>query len=310
MTLDPQACQLARVVGDLESILSPLAAQKGLRLEWMLQTDLPECVWLDDLRLKQVLTNLVGNAIKFTERGYVSLQVSLGHQDKAGKNYIQFAVEDSGIGLTEEQQAGLFTAFHQADNSITRKHGGTGLGLVISQRLVTLMGGAPIEVDSELGQGSRFSFEIPLVECTSKQRNESRQVLVHAAAESLLQGRVLLVEDNPINQQVATEQLRQLGLEVVLAQNGQQAVEWSERELFDVILMDINMPVMDGYQATQAIRRLKPDLPIIGLSATVRREDHERALHVGMTDFLTKPIELTLLRQKLSQYVSLNKGLQ
>jgi CheY-like chemotaxis protein/HPt (histidine-containing phosphotransfer) domain-containing protein len=211
---------------------------------------------------------------------------------------------DTGIGITQEQRQKLFNAFSQADNSVTRKHGGSGLGLVISQRLVEVMGGSGIELESQPEQGSVFTFILPLRACDASEQ----EMLLHKKSETLdenhsLQGRVLLVEDNPINQEVARSLLEKLGLEVTVAQQGAEALEQVEQSDFNLILMDIQMPVMDGYEATRQLRARGCELPIIALTAAAMAEDQAKALAAGMNSHLSKPIDPQALQQVLAQWL-------
>ena len=297
MELDPQPFYFSTLVDNLYSLFASSARQKGLKLRIQADEVASLCVFADELRLRQVLTNLMGNAIKFTEQGEVSLVLT------QKQNRIEFAIKDTGIGMTPEQQARLFNAFTQADTSITRKHGGTGLGLVISERLVRLMGGDDIHIDSEWAQGSTFRFCLPLQLCTEQQMQKVRQHTIRNAAHRQFTGRVLLVEDNEINQEVAGEQLRQCGLDVMLAQDGQIAVDMARQQDFDLILMDIQMPVLDGYQACQAIRQFNPDIPIIALTAAAMIEDRDKALAVGMNEHLSKPLNSQELQRVLAHYL-------
>ncbi|WP_052501707.1 PAS domain-containing protein [Thiomicrospira microaerophila] len=295
MELDPQPFYLDTLVDNLYSLFASTAEQKGLKLSMQAGDLAGLCLYADELRLRQVLTNLMGNAIKFTEKGEVSLRLTR-KQDR-----FELAIKDSGIGMSTEQQARLFNAFTQADTSITRKHGGTGLGLVISERLVRLMGGDDIHIESVLGEGSTFRFCLPLIECNQQQQNQVK-ALPHSHTQQQFSGRVLLVEDNEINQEVAGEQLRQCGLEVTLAENGQVAVDKAGEQAFDLILMDIQMPVMDGYQATRAIRAFSPNVPIVALTAAAMIEDRDKALAVGMNEHLSKPLNSQDLQRVLSHY--------
>ncbi|SFR56903.1 response regulator [Thiomicrospira sp. ALE5] len=303
LELDQQPFQLTHLKNELTDLFYSLAQEKGLTFSVQLdyENNCMTCLYGDILRLRQVLTNLIGNAIKFTEQGEVRLTIRL---DIQGDNqaWLYFEVVDSGIGMTTEQQQKLFSAFTQADASITRKHGGTGLGLVISDRLVKLMGGDDIEIKSQLNQGSSFSFSLPMKVCTAEQKTHLNTPLKHTESTQL-EGRVLLVEDNEINQEVAASMLAYLGLSVEIADHGQIAVEKVQQQNYDVILMDIQMPVMDGYQACRAIRQFNTTTPIIALSAAAMIEDKNKALAAGMNDHLAKPIIPHDLYKVLSEYL-------
>ena len=297
---------LETLIDNLISLFDFATQEKGLRLTFDMSEDVKRVFIGDEMRLHQVLNNLIGNAIKFTEKGEVTVRV---RQDSiAGQTVnLKFEVVDTGIGMNPEQQKSLFQAFSQADNSITRKHGGSGLGLAISQRLVQAMGGTHIDLESEPERGSTFRFILPLSLASEQQEQALKSELKHVGSgKQTLRGDVLLVEDNEINQEVALEQLRLMGLNVTLAENGQVAVEKAKHQKFDLILMDIQMPVMDGYHATQAIREFDRDTPIIALTAAAMIEDKKKALKSGMNDHLGKPIQVKELNGLLLKYLSRN----
>ena len=294
---------LPDLLDNLNSLFAQMASNKNVALELRAAPSVAQAFIGDELRLRQVLTNLLANAIKFTEHGKVSLDIS-AERDADGGERLQFRVRDTGIGISAEQQAWLFNAFSQADNSITRKYGGSGLGLVISQRLVVAMGGEGIALDSQSGSGSCFSFSLPLVACPPEQARAliARNSRSHAG-RAKLSGTVLLVEDNAINQEVALAQLRQFGLDVVLAENGADALQRLGEHVFDLVLMDIQMPVMDGYEATRLLRQQGYTLPVIALTAAAMVEDQRKALDVGMDDHLGKPIESRELQRVLIKWL-------
>lgn len=303
MEIDSKPFFLRSLFDNLKSLFAQMASDKGLALNIAISPDLDKAYMGDELRLRQILTNLVGNAIKFTRRGNVSLAVT-GIDTTDTIQRLHFTIRDTGVGISEEQQQHLFQAFTQGDGNITREYGGTGLGLIISQRLVNAMGGQGIHLDSQEGDGSCFSFSLPLRACTS---DEVKQLENTKNNESdglqPLQGRVLLVEDNAINQEVAQMQLHQLGLSVTLAENGQEALEALNDHSFDLVLMDIQMPLMDGYEATRQIRQQGLQLPVISLTAAAMAEDQQLALESGMNDHLSKPIDPQQLYQVLSQWL-------
>ena len=303
LELDPQPFQLIQLKDELTDLFEGLALEKGisLKVRCVCKDNCVQCLYGDNLRLRQVLTNLLGNAIKFTEQGEVSLLIKLDGADD-NKALLSFDIQDTGIGMTPEQQRKLFNAFTQADTSITRKHGGTGLGLVISHRLVHLMGGSDIQIQSQPNQGSIFSFSVPMQSCQSEHQTQLK-TQVKRTQQTQLSGSVLLVEDNEINQEVAANLLSQLGLKVELANNGQIAVEKAQQQHFDVILMDIQMPVMDGYQACQAIREFNPTIPIIALTAAAMVEDKNKAIKAGMNNHLAKPLNSSELYAVLNHYI-------
>lgn len=309
LELAPQTFRLEQLRDELNSLFKSMASEKGLKFRVIGQPKeiFTICLHGDSQRLRQVLINLVGNAIKFTATGEVTLnmrqqEAHVGPDSMA--DWFEFFVQDTGIGISSKQQDKLFQAFTQADTSITRQHGGTGLGLVISQRLVRLMGGKDIVLESKPGQGSTFSFALPLRICTAQEvavfQQTQRQ---HISHQQPLAGRVLLVEDNEINQEVVVSLLKSLNVDFVIANHGQEAVEKVQEADFDLILMDIQMPVMDGYEATRQIRQLNIELPIVALTAAAMIEDRNKAMSVGMQDHLAKPIEPVQLYNLLTQYL-------
>ncbi len=254
----------------------------------------------DPLRLKQVLLNLVNNAIKFTDKGSVALAVEK-IKEADGKVHLLFSVKDTGIGLDEEQQQRLFSAFSQVDSSVTRKYGGTGLGLAISKQLVELMGGQ-IWIESELGKGATFFFTVAFDKSTSEPLEQTHEEAIEYTQK---EGYILLAEDNQVNQLVATELLKSKGYLVDVANNGQEAINMLEQKEYDLVLMDIQMPVLDGLMATKKIReneRFK-HLPIIALSANAMSEDREKSLKHGMNEHITKPISPPILYNVLDVWL-------
>ena len=307
LTLEQTDFHLASVLDNIANFSEGRARQQGLDFRIEIAPALRELPLKGDpLRLVQVLLNLTGNALKFTARGSVAVLVRLIEESPEGIE-LRFEVRDTGIGIAVEQQGRLFTAFEQADNSITRKYGGSGLGLAISKSLVGMMGGE-IGVDSRPGEGSTVWFTVRLQR--SEQVGAGRpQVDVQATAESLLMchagARILLVEDEPINREVAQEQLEEVGLLVDLAENGDEAVALVKENDYDLVLMDMQMPVMDGLEATRVIRRLpgRQNLPIVAMTANAFAEDRERCLAAGMDDFLAKPVKPEQLFQTLLHWL-------
>jgi CheY-like chemotaxis protein len=249
------------------------------------------------VRIRQVLTNLCDNAIKFTTQGQVRVLVE--HRAQADGNEIHFTVQDSGIGIPPDKQQGIFEAFSQADASTTRQFGGTGLGLTICARLVDLMGGR-IWVESQSGQGSRFHFTVQ-VQAVAVAAAVAAQPIVQPGTRAL---NILLVEDHPINQKLATTLLRKWGHSVVLAQNGQEAVEMFPSASWDLILMDMQMPVMGGLEATRLIRAAEAPgqrTPIVAMTANAMASDRQSCLDAGMDDHLAKPFNATVLQATLQR---------
>ncbi|PCI28156.1 MAG: hypothetical protein COB67_07035 [SAR324 cluster bacterium] len=295
----------------IRSLLAPKAEEKGLELNFKVDASIPEELIGDQLKLSQILLNLTNNAIKFTEKGKVTLQV--GIQEESHQHIkLFFEVCDTGIGLTKEQQANLFQPFSQADSSITRKYGGTGLGLVISKRLIEMMNGT-IELQSTPGEGSTFRFTVDL-KCSKQtsakaltlpKSEESPPNLSHKQLAKIQGARILIVEDNEINQQVAKELLENIGIIVQVSGNGEEAISALEEQTYDGILMDLQMPILDGIQTTKIIRqdhRFR-DLPIIAMTANAMKSDRKECLQVGMQDYLSEPIFAGLLYKTLLKWI-------
>jgi len=289
--------ELREILEKLSNILAFQASDKGLIFKVNAASSIPKYLKGDPVRLQQVLLNLTSNAVKFTERGDVRVEIQLGQQLDSAME-LQFAVHDTGIGMNPEQMSRLFHSFSQVDKSMARKYGGTGLGLAISKELVRMMGGE-ISVESEQNKGSTFSFTLPFELGESPVQMNSK-----SGTYPVLEGlRVLLAEDNRINQLVAKEILLSIGAEVVIAGNGQEAVDAVEKNLFDIVLMDIQMPEVDGYEATRRIRKqLSPtELPIVAMTAHAMKEDKEKSLSAGMNDHILKPIDIKKLHRMLLQ---------
>ncbi len=293
-----------RVVGSLQA-LQFTARQKGLRLDGRVADDVPDCLVGDAGRLRQVLVNLLGNGLKFTDRGSVDLSVALESFD-AGAVTLRFSVRDTGIGISAEDQRFIFEEFRQADGSSTRRYGGTGLGLAICKRLVELMGGR-IWVVSRRGAGSTFHFTAVFAPAGEADRKrppcDAEPAEDRAPCPSL---RILLAEDNPINQTVAIRMLEKSGHRVVAVLDGLQALQILEKESFDLVLMDVQMPNMDGIEATLAIRARERysgrRIPIIAMTAHAMKGDAERCRDAGMDAYISKPVhadELSRLIQEI-----------
>jgi PAS domain S-box-containing protein len=298
LTLDAVPTDLHQLVGEICDVFSVRSGEKGLRFELARAEQVPRWIVADPGRLRQVLLNLLGNAHKFTAQGGISLEVSVDVAD-AGRRELAFVVTDSGIGISEADQAKLFTRFTQVDASATRKYQGTGLGLAISRQLAQLMGG-DVTLASRVGEGSRFTVRLPLVEAAAP-----APVRVAAEQAAPSSARVLLAEDNEVNQLVARRMLKSLGYtQVQVASDGLEAVEAGRTGAFDLVLMDCQMPGMDGLQATRELRRLGIDVPILALTASATSGDRDRCLEAGMDDYLTKPIELPVLGDKLRRWLA------
>jgi len=292
---------LRDVVGDTMKPFTMQAHQKGLELICNVDPDVPAEVVGDRTRLQQVLTNLVGNALKFTEAGHVLVSITETTR-AAGTSHLRFSISDTGIGIAADKHTAIFEAFRQADGSTTRQFGGTGLGLTISSTLVTLMGGR-MWVESEPGVGSTFYFtlSLPVTGLAETVTPGSRTAAASGAATASRPSgrRILLVEDNIINQRVAMAMLTKRGHQVTLAEDGSEAVARLERETFDLVLMDLQMPGMSGLDATAAIRQREKTtgghVRIIAMTARAMASDREQCLAAGMDGYLSKPIDRTLL---------------
>jgi signal transduction histidine kinase/CheY-like chemotaxis protein len=301
LELEEDEFALSEIVESLKGLFTYAAQAKQLEFKIELDPLLQHYYLGDKFRINQVLTNLVGNAIKFTEQGYVRLKVTLDAM-KNNQVWLCFEVQDSGIGITEDHKTKLFQPFSQADGSINRKYGGSGLGLAISQRLVKRLGGTGIELLSQEAKGSRFRFCIPLEHSDSPKATHMKRPSSKKDKREL-SGCVMLVEDNEINQQILTAQLEGFGLDVLHASSGEQAIAMFNNQPLDLVLMDIQMPGIDGYEAAAFIHQQLPNLPIIALTASSSSEGKYRSKESGMADHLTKPIDKELLAFTLSRWL-------
>lgn len=293
------AFPLGALVREVVTLYTARAEEKGTDIGCFLDDAVPALVQGDDLRLRQILLNLVGNAVKFTAQGRVRVVVSV-----AGGDVLRFEVTDTGIGIAPERQAELFRPFSQGGSEVTRRFGGTGLGLAICHRLVELQAGR-IGVRSAAGQGSTFWFELSLPAAAAPVPAPPPATCEPAAADAGHRFRVLLAEDNPVNQKVVATYLERRGHAVTVVANGQAALDVLREDAdFDVILMDMQMPVLDGVGATRAIRAmpgLAGTLPIIGLTANAFPEDAARCFDAGMNDFISKPVDFTRLLETITR---------
>jgi PAS domain S-box-containing protein len=305
MTVERTATDILQLATDVASLMRPSAVAKGLKLRLTFGDPVARVIQSDPVRAKQVLVNMLGNAIKFTERGEVSLRVSsvVSRQNVT----VMFEVTDSGIGMSTEEVRRVFQPFVQADSSTTRRFGGTGLGLSISKRLAELLGG-DLTVSSHPRKGSKFCFTIDGgphegAEFVSGYTESVLPVTHVLARRQTLRGRILLAEDGPDNQRLISNHLRKAGAEVVIAENGRAAVDLACAEEFDLILMDMQMPVLDGYAATAELRRSGFQRPIIALTAHAMATDREKCIAAGCTDYLAKPIDRVFLLTVLASYL-------
>jgi PAS domain S-box-containing protein len=294
---------LPQLLSEVTSLMRSRAQEKSLQFKVKCQGPLPRHICTDPLRLRQILVNLCGNAIKFTSEGSVEVRLS------CEKTQLRIDIADTGIGMSDEQMGRIFDPFTQGEQSTTRKFGGTGLGLTISRRLARLLGG-DTTVTSTLNVGSTFSISIdagPLdnVEWVSDLTDAS--LLSTPAAwdgeEIFIRGRILLADDSKDNRRLLSTHLKMAGAEVVMAENGQVAVDLAASESIDLILLDMQMPVMDGYTAARELRRRECKLPIVALTAFAMSEDRQKCMNNGCTDYLTKPVEREVLLQTLSYHL-------
>jgi signal transduction histidine kinase/CheY-like chemotaxis protein len=304
------------VTEEAASLMQVKALARGIDFRVVYEWPLPESFKGDPVRVRQILINLIGNAIKFTEKGYVHVHVRLDQSANAPPNLI-FEVTDTGIGMDHAQIAKLFNAFSQADSSMTRRFGGSGLGLAISKKLAELMGG-DITVSSMPGKGSTFTLLLPITQRdaatlrhtppdnSTSNRDESRQ-------PDPLTGRILLAEDGPDNQRLIRFHLQRAGAGVDVAPNGRIAIDMIQRAISDgqpygVVLMDMQMPELDGYGAAREIRRLGIDVPLIALTAHAMSGDRERCLAAGCDDYLSKPIDARAMIDACSRWMNQHRG--
>lgn len=307
MTLEVANVNLRGLIHDVTTLTEGLAAHKGLTLSVEIESGVPEEFRGDPIRLRQILFNLVGNAIKFTQQGGVTIAVAVKSElsENTDRVVLHWSVRDTGIGLTSEQQAQLFKAYAQAEASTSRRFGGTGLGLMICRQLVELMGGT-ILVSSQFGEGSTFSYTTNLLPAILREaRALSAGTAQSIFSEQKIPKRVLVADDNEINQVVACKFLQKLGCQVEVARTGREAVEAITRTTYDIVLMDCEMPEMDGYEATREIRRREEGalnhLPIMALTGHASDEDAQKCRQAGMDKVVTKPLTLPALRAGLQE---------
>jgi CheY-like chemotaxis protein/HPt (histidine-containing phosphotransfer) domain-containing protein len=302
LEIERVACSPQQILADVVSVLRVRANEKGIALEYAWESGVPQVVETDPQRLRQLLVNLVGNAIKFTGKGHVRVVGRIVHDE--GHELLAFDVCDTGVGIPKEKFEAIFDPFVQADNSVTRKFGGTGLGLAICRRIVEAMGGS-LTLNSEVGKGTMFtatavvkpSPEAPIADAAQSDVITAASMKVLPAVVDLPRGRVLVVEDGDTNRKLIDLILRRAGLEVVTAENGKLGVDAALGAPFDLILMDMQMPVMDGYSAARTIRERGLKLPIIALTAHAMSGDEQKCRAAGCSGFMTKPIHADLLLQ-------------
>jgi signal transduction histidine kinase/ActR/RegA family two-component response regulator len=293
---------LGRLAREAVSILQSRATAKHLRLTATIDESLPPLLLCDPVRLRQVLINLLGNAIKFTSEGSVDLRISVLEGAEAWQNRVHFSVTDTGIGIPQDKHEVIFDAFAQADATTHRHFGGTGLGLAISSQIVKIMG-SQLQVSSEPGKGSRFSFTCDLDRATVLPEKMQPTQPVSAAGRTF---HILVAEDNPVNQLIVKKTLSDEGHTVVIANNGQEAVDAALVTDFDLVLMDNQMPELNGLEAARIIKAWRPGMPIIGVSASAMQGDRERFLKAGMDGYVSKPFRLQDLLTAIENCMELN----
>lgn len=304
MRVEITDCSLPGLLEDLDSMMRPQASRKNLDFQILQCQELPEHIQTDPLRLRQCLLNLLSNAVKFTEKGHVYLNVSLLEENKT--SWVQFAVEDTGIGIPPDKSSAIFDAYVQVDRPLSDPGKGAGLGLAITRNLVQMLGGR-LSVVSTPNVGSVFTLSLPLApvskEGQSWNKYEAACTAPSVPNDTPLTGHVLVVEDNPSNQILVSMLLKKLGLEVTLANDGVEGVEEARRRKFDIILMDMQMPRMNGYEATQVLRSEGFMVPIIAVTANAMKGDEEKCLQAGCDAYLSKPIDRKKLAQVLRRYL-------
>jgi len=304
LTIEKVEFNLFNIIKNTINTIEYKAKDKNINIKVSLDENIGKNFYGDSLRIGQVLTNILSNAVKFTDAGEIEIKV-----EKISDNKYRFSVKDTGIGLSSQQQSKLFQSFSQADGSTTRKYGGTGLGLSISKQLIELMNGK-IWVESKEHIGSKFIFEIKLQELKDSKviSNEIKYVnsicSLKNAVYFLDTSKILLIEDNIINQDIILGLVENSGIIVDIANNGKEGVEKFKENKYELILMDLQMPIMDGYEATRIIRELDSNIPIIALTANAMKEDAQRTKEVGMNEHLNKPIDVEKLYETLLKYIS------
>ena len=307
MTIEITDCDLGQMLHELDSMLRPGARKKQLAFEVLQCDQLPQFIKTDSVRLRQCLINLLSNALKFTEHGHVFMNVSIQQIDD--QPFVRFDVEDTGIGIPPDKQVMIFDSFSQADSATTRKYGGTGLGLAITKRLAELLGGH-VFLDSQVGKGSIFSLAIPVPagwreesSCNKYQAIDDNTLTVDEAKGTMMSGKVLVAEDNPSNQKLISILLQKIGVEAAIADDGRIAVDMALAEPYDLILMDMQMPNMNGYDATRELRKKGCKTPIIAVTANAMIGDEDKCLEAGCDGYLSKPIDRTKLGEVVGRYI-------
>ncbi len=303
---------IRELVSDVAGMMRIRAQQRGIALLLQFEPDLPEVLLIDEHRLRQILVNLLGNAVKFTEHGSVRVESRFLPRRQEDTSALELRIIDTGVGMSPDAIRRIGAPFIQADASTTRKFGGTGLGLAITSRLVDLLSGN-LQIESSLGEGSTFTVILPAAKAKAPKIPELPEPESNPLSTATdCQGdtppnldslKVLIVEDNPVNQKLFSALLSKAGAEIRLASNGQEAIDQARHEHFDVILMDMQMPVMDGYEATRELRRGGYEKPIIALTAHALREDRDKCLQAGCDDYLTKPVNRQVVLETILRHI-------
>lgn len=296
---------LHELIQSVISIFEMKSSEKDVELTYEIDSDVPQYVVGDSIHLNQIMYNLLGNAVKFTEAGEVKLKISMS-EDEDDKQVIKFEVTDSGIGMADGVTDKIFDSFTQAESETTRKFGGTGLGLAIVKKLVELQGGT-IDVKSKVGQGSSFTIQLKFTKAPAKKRNKLDMASQSEQFELLEGLKILLVEDNPINQLVTKDLLEEKGIQVTIAANGQIALDILKDEKFNIVLMDMQMPVLDGYQTMKIIRESEDlvlkKIPILALTANAIQTEVKKCYEFGANDYMSKPFKPDSLYSKILELI-------
>ncbi|MBF0225872.1 MAG: response regulator [Desulfobacterales bacterium] len=290
LELEHEVFNFSNIIKELNDMFMDRIKENNLEMDVLISENVPRFFIGDQLRFKQIFINLINNAIKFTKKGGIKIKTDIIRETK-DEIYLKFAVQDTGIGIYPDILPKLFSSFTQADSSTTRKYGGTGLGLSICKRLIEMMGGK-IWVESVPGFGSIFHFTAMLNKSIGEViPNEYEKINAQDAVQKIRGKKVLIAEDNSMNQQIVCEILKSIGVIADIVSNGREALDMILKNSYDAVLMDLQMPIMDGYEATQAIRNSGIKTPIIALTAHVMKKDMEKCLQIGMNDYISKPID-------------------
>ena len=305
MKIESIEFDIDKILNNIMLTFKPRAEEYGIDLIFEVDKNVPKKIIGDQFRLNQILLNLIGNALKFTKKGYVKLRIKL-IEDNATAQNIYFEVEDTGIGIPKDKLEAIFISFEQAKSSTTREYGGTGLGLSISKRLTELLGGK-IRVKSKEGKGSVFSFNILAKKVELKQSNSiesKKRVLIKPEVQK--SGKILVAEDNKINQLVIKKILMKYNFELLIVENGALAIDALDKDIFDILLLDLHMPVLDGYKTAENIRKASSEyknIPIIALTAAAIQDEKEKCKKIGMNDYITKPFRSSELLETINKYL-------